>query len=54
MLGKEFTNTRTKKTDRERTESTKVFKDPWLPRPPSFLPITQGPNDELKVSDLIS
>lgn len=34
-------------------QDTKAFKDPWLPRPPSFLPITRGINDEMKVSESI-
>lgn len=33
-------------------QETKAFGDPWIPRPPSFLTITQGPQDK-KVSDFI-
>ncbi|XP_074336410.1 uncharacterized protein LOC141673557 [Apium graveolens] len=32
-------------------QSTLAFKDPLLPRPPSFLPITRGLHEEMKVSD---
>ena len=34
-------------------QNTKVFTDPWLPRPASFRPITQSANDDLKVAELI-
>ncbi|XP_074326531.1 putative mitochondrial protein AtMg00310 [Apium graveolens] len=34
-------------------QDTNAFNDPWLPRPPSFLPITKCVNDNLKVSELI-
>lgn len=34
-------------------QSTSAFKDPWLPRPPSFLPITKGSNDKMKVTEFI-
>ncbi|XP_074346736.1 uncharacterized protein LOC141685541 [Apium graveolens] len=34
-------------------QDTNAFNDPWLPRPPSFLPITKYVNDNLKVSELI-
>lgn len=33
--------------------STNASKDPWLPQPPSFLPITQGLNDDIKVPELV-
>lgn len=29
------------------------LKDSWIPRPPSFLPITQGVDDEMKVAEII-
>lgn len=34
-------------------QNTKAFKDPWLPRPPSFVPITKGVNQNMMVSELI-
>ncbi|KAK1353645.1 zf-RVT domain-containing protein [Heracleum sosnowskyi] len=34
-------------------QNTNAFKDPWIPRPPSFLPIMNGLNEEMKVSELI-
>ncbi|WOH11619.1 hypothetical protein DCAR_0831109 [Daucus carota subsp. sativus] len=34
-------------------QSTMAFKDLWIPRPPSFLPITQGMNENLKVNEFI-
>ncbi|KAK1349804.1 hypothetical protein POM88_054767 [Heracleum sosnowskyi] len=34
-------------------QNTNAFRDPWIPRPPSFLPIMKGLNEELKVSELI-
>ncbi|KAM6584731.1 hypothetical protein CsatB_011733 [Cannabis sativa] len=33
--------------------NTRVFKDPWIPRPPSFLPITKEVGDLMMVSELI-
>lgn len=29
------------------------YKDPWLPQPPTFRPITRGINETMKVSNLI-
>ncbi|KAK1361429.1 hypothetical protein POM88_045903 [Heracleum sosnowskyi] len=34
-------------------QNTKAFKDPWIPRPPSFLLITKGVNDNMNVFELI-
>lgn len=34
-------------------ENINAYKDPWIPRPPSFLPITRGLNDNMKVSEFI-
>lgn len=34
-------------------QNTNATKDPWIPRPPSFLPITQGLNSDRRVSELI-
>lgn len=34
-------------------QNTKAFTDPWIPRPPSFLPITRGANENMKVSEFI-
>ncbi|KAM6553423.1 hypothetical protein CsatB_014185 [Cannabis sativa] len=33
--------------------NTRVFKDPWIPRPPSFLPVTKEVGDLMMVSELI-
>ena len=35
-------------------QSTRAFRDPWLSRPPSFLPITKGNEEEVKVSKYIT
>ncbi|KAF4357249.1 hypothetical protein G4B88_017890 [Cannabis sativa] len=38
---------------KEEKKVSQVFKDPWIPRPPSFLPITKEVGDLMMVSELI-
>ncbi|KAF4362891.1 hypothetical protein G4B88_014228 [Cannabis sativa] len=39
--------------ENENGANTRVFKDPWIPRPPSFKPITKEVGDLMMVSELI-
>lgn len=34
-------------------QNINAIRDPWIPRPPSFPPITKGLNDNMKVSELL-
>lgn len=34
-------------------QNTLTFEDPWIPRSPSFLPITRGLNDDMRVFKFI-
>lgn len=53
-LGQGITKARAKKENREWAKYQSIQRqDPWVTRPPSFLPITQGINEDLRVSDLI-